>query len=515
MTFDRLIVLFLLLIASAGVALANGVPIFMADTTAYVRGPDFAVVYFLGPKYATSWTQAQTLHGISSPHTTAAKSTSHDTRLNAPFDKAVLAGRSIYYGALLYISHLTSHLWLAIFVQAAIFLYLSYIFVIKCLRLSFFTYTLTTALLLSLTPVSFFISFLMPDIFASFLILGTIIIVGFWPTLRLRDKILVFSITCASALVHTSHLALLVCLSVTLGTFGYLIERRVKAKNSALARAALLLAIALISVFGELAFSYATRHFIGTFPVRPPFVMARLIADGPGYQYLKKTCPNVPTPYVVCKFLDRLPVPADAFLWSTDPQKGVFSISDLHTREAMSSEQTRFVFSTFMFDPIGMIISAIRNSADQFFKVGLNELFPGQEALHNFQGKLPAPYFAELLSSRIIFHHWLLKPLNAWFLAFYLFSTMALILVLAAAPILRTNGNFAFLTRPEWVNTIGVSLAALIFNAAICGALSQPTDRYQARIAWIPLFILVLAIASYWKSISRNYSGASLARTLA
>src|SRR5664280_976876 len=113
--------------ASAWAALVNGQPFFMGDTSAYVRGPDFAVVYLFGNKFATSWTQERTLQGAQHPPQHAiAGSPAEDVTLNSPYDKAVLAGRSIFYGALLYIGHLTSHFWLSIFAQAAVFLYLSY-----------------------------------------------------------------------------------------------------------------------------------------------------------------------------------------------------------------------------------------------------------------------------------------------------------------------------------------------------------------------------------------------------
>ena len=35
------------------------------------------------------------------------------------------------------------------------------------------------------------------------------------------------------------------------------------------------------------------------------------------------------------------------------------------------------------------------------------------------------------------------------------------------------------------------------FNAAICGALST-SARYQARVSWIPLFVLLVMLAKLW-----------------
>ena len=65
-----LVVLCILLFVSIWVALVNGQPLFHPDSSAYVRGPDFAVVYFLGDKFATAWTQKRTLEGIRIRHRT-------------------------------------------------------------------------------------------------------------------------------------------------------------------------------------------------------------------------------------------------------------------------------------------------------------------------------------------------------------------------------------------------------------------------------------------------------------
>jgi hypothetical protein len=38
-----------------------------------------------------------------------------------------------------------------------------------------------------------------------------------------------------------------------------------------------------------------------------------------------------------------------------------------------------------------------------------------------------------------------------------------------------------------------VVLLAILANAFVCGALSNPHDRYGARIAWLAPFIVLLA----------------------
>jgi hypothetical protein len=492
--------------ASAWVALVNGQPLFMADTSAYVRGPDFAVVYLFGNKFATTWTQDRTLQGSEAPALTAnTGSPVHSGSLDSPFDKAVLAGRSIYYGALLYISHLTSDMWLSVFAQAAIFLYLSYTFVIKCLRLSFFTFVYTTSITLVATPVSFFISFLMPDVFASFLILATIILTGFWGALKLRDKIFVAAIILYSSLVHTSHLLLLICLGLLFSIVYIITERKAILSGSIPKHAIVLFALILSGFLGELAFSYGIWHEIGADPVRPPFIMARVIADGPGYQFLQKNCAT--KPYVICNYIGRLPTPSGAFLWSMDPNEGIFSVADLATRRALSSEQASFVFDVFRSDPSGLITSAARNLIRQLLRVGLNEFFPDQQQLQSFKGKLPEFYFNKLLRSPIIFRDWILALGNDWYSIIYFMSMIVLVVTCALGPFVQARKELNFFPIHQWFYVLTIAIMGVIFNAAICGVLSEPAPRYQTRVSWIPSFILALLIVklceAFWSSRSQ------------
>src|SRR6185295_4708925 len=100
-TVRQKIVLFFLFVASAWASLINGLPFFMDDTSAYVRGPDFAGVYLLGNKFAISGPQNRTRHKNQLQSTSG--SSLQPVPVNSPYEGTVLAGRSIYYGALLYL----------------------------------------------------------------------------------------------------------------------------------------------------------------------------------------------------------------------------------------------------------------------------------------------------------------------------------------------------------------------------------------------------------------------------
>jgi hypothetical protein len=511
--FKRLAALFLLLMASVWPALVNGHPFFFPDTSNYVRGPDFTIVYFLGKKFATSWTQDRTLQGVGypSPHTIAG--TDRNVGLNSPLDKAILAGRSIYYGAFLYLGHITSYFWLIVFVQALIFLYLSHTFILKCLRLPFSKFAWTISTIVVATSVSFFISFLMPDVFASFLILATIIVVGFWDILKLRDKIFISAILLYSALAHISHFLLLVCLILVFLCVSIIAEGKTILSGSTPKKATILSAVVLAAFLGELAFTYGVRVAIGADPIRPPSLMARVIADGPGYRFLQKNC--VIKLYVVCNYITRLPSSENVFLFSPDPNKGVFAVADLETRRALSSEQFSFVLDVFRFDPIGLSTSMLRNFIHQLLAVGIQEFFTDRTQIQAYKEKVPEFYFNELLHSNMTSQHWIfVAGANAWYSSVYILSTMGLVLAWVFWPFVQFPKKLDIFSKSQWFYILSIAVAGVFFNAAICGTLAGVFSRYQSRISWIPPFVLIVMVVNLSGVLSDTRAGTAFRRRM-
>jgi len=311
----------------------------------------------------------------------------------------------------------------------------------------------------------------------------------------LRDQIILFCIILYSALTHTSHLLLLIA-TASFFVLGWLLIGRKAASFSSIRDRLVILAILCVSgLLGEFAFSYAVRHTIGVDPIRPPFAMARSIADGPGYRFLQNNCTN--KTYAVCKYVDRLPVAAGTFLWSKNPAEGVFSVADLPTRTALSLEQTSFLIDVFKFDPAGVITSAIKNFVRQLSRVGLDALFQNQESLQGFEGKLPTDYFAAMVHSRIATRNWMVAPLNLWYSSIYFFSMLALLLILAFWSWVKIRTKVDIFPKPQLIYILTVVLVAIVGNAAICGILSGAASRYQIRISWIPLFILFVIVATF------------------
>ncbi len=488
--------------ATAWAPLINGQPFFIADSTAYVRGPDFAIVHLFGKRFKTSWTQQRVLTVSTRLDRGSNAKQAPLVPLNSPLDKTVLAGRSIFYGALLYLGHVTSFFWLSVLTQAAIFVYLSYTLAIKCFRLSFRAFKYLILAVILATPVSFYVGLLMPDIFASYLILAMIIFLGFWQQLHRSDKVLIATIIGFSALIHASHLLLLICLVLGSAIISIFVERESVFSFLSSRRSIISAAIVIAAILGEFSFFVATKLTIGAYPIRPPFLMARVIADGPGYRFLQDNCST--RPYAACSFIDHMPTTAIDFLWSSDPKKGAFGIADLPTRRALSSEQVSFWLSVLRYDPSGVIFSAANDFVRQLFTVGIDEFFPSGQQLSEFKEKLPENYFRGMMESRIIFNRWILTTGNVLYSVIYFSSLLALVLMLVAFPFMQFQKDLVP-SRQQLFMVLSITVMGIIFNAAICGVLSDPWPRYQARVSWIPLFVLLVIIARY--SNMRTWTG--------
>src|SRR5262249_2216969 len=125
-------------------------------------------------------------------------------------------------------------------------------------------------------------------------------------------------------------------------------------------------------------------------PIFPPMLTARLIEDGPGYRFLRRTCPE--SGFVACRYLSRLPTSTDDFLWSHDPSRGVFGSADALTRRALSREQWDFALAVLRDDPWGQARASALNALRQVVLVGVPEFRYSSEEKADFSAKLPPSY---------------------------------------------------------------------------------------------------------------------------
>lgn len=387
-----------------------------------------------------------------------------------------MTGRSIYYGALLYLGDLTGGFWLTVALQSGAVL-ATLLLAIRAIGLKLWPMLpVLGAFLAAFTTAPFFASFLMPDLFAGVAIFTAATVLARGSGEGWYRYLGAFALLVISAVVHDSHFLIL----ATMLAFAAIWNLATRSWENwrGLAVLGATLGVALLA---QTFFSVAVEHVVGAPPMRPPFLMARLIDDGPGYRYLRATCPE--NGFKVCEYLDRLPLASDEFLWSPAPDHGVFAAADPATRRQLCKEQMRFALGVLIYDPAGTLRTAADNAAAQLLLVGLDEFNIDESEKRAF--KLPKEYLPSVQRSAAYREAMPVVQCTAIVLAVLVMS-VALIAWALISPEARKRLSGPLVKMSLW------TAAGVLVNAAVCGAMSGPHMRYSARVDWIIPMIAVL-----------------------
>ena len=395
--------------------------------------------------------------------------------LHAPY-----AVRPIFYGLLIWICR---EIWpfggqagfgLALFVQALIVAHIVYLVqraVGAALRPAGFL--VLTATLVLLTPISFHVSHMLPDIYIATFTLALFLLSFCSATLRRWEVIYLFLLAAASASFHLTALpigAAIIGLAVLLALFGHRWSR------PALAAGPLTLGTAAILAFSILVFQRVTLE-----PNGPPHLLARVLADGPGVDYLHATCPS--SNYTLCRYLDRFPLTEDGFMWGLMPS---VPTADGYKIKA---EQGAIVKGTLAMFPAQVAWHALSNAGRQMvtFKAE-TQVSPADWAEFLASGVPWAKGFFNTRQANGALEGTVLDGINAVYAAVALIS---LLVALGTLPRLIANR----LTRPAMLTV--TTLLILTANAVACGALGGVFARYQGRLIWLlPLTAIVVVLCA-------------------
>jgi hypothetical protein len=474
-------------------ALVNGGPFLHPDSIGYVRGPDVAVAKLAGPRFETPWAKADqgAIDQSRSTLTTAALTTaaSAPAALGAAShdDNGVMGGRSIYYGLLAYLGAVTGGFWLTVFIQGLGVAWLVEI-VLRALSITGLrAYAGVMALLALATPAPFFVAFLMPDIWVGVAIGAVALTFAAPGRLKALDLAALGAMTAFAGLAHNSAPPVVLALAAAGGAYG--LSRRSPAPNP---WPGLLVCAAALgcAVAGNLAFSAMVKHATGLPPYMPPFLSARVVADGPGTRFVHERCAGA---FVVCRYGDRFPTGVDDFLWASGPNDGVFETASPKDRRALGDEQIRFVLAVARAYPLEQAMATARNIAAQAVTTELSDFDYKPVVAASLSARSPAAYDRVMRGT--------LAYRNGWpVAAFWGLQSIVALASAGAAIGAAVHAARAAPGRP------GASPAVLLFalivvgiaaNAAVCGALSVLYGRYEARVIWtVPLAAAALALSA-------------------
>jgi hypothetical protein len=319
---------------------------------------------------------------------------------------------------------------------------------------------------------------LMPDLFAGLSVVAVYLLVFRNETLRTWERASLIALIAFSAASHNATLAVLLLLLAG-GLAGRFIRPLlVPAAGLARVAAALALGGALL-----LAANYAVTGRIQWTPGGTAFVFSRLVQDRVVHRFLEDNCPN--PDYELCKYRARLSYDANDFLWHEGDRGAFASIGGF----AGGAEEMRAIILESLWQYPGLhVYTAARATIAQLFAIGTGwgvvyNVWDAYGHIENLTPEaVPAAHSARQRLDRLPFDtvNLLHRPV-AWLSM----AALALFLLLA-----WRRRDFTRLT--PLAATIA---AALLANAFVCGALSNPHDRYGSRIVWIATLFAALWLA--------------------
>ena len=404
-------------------------------------------------------------------------------------------GRAAIYGAFLWLG-IPSAFWLNIVAQAALTVWL----VVLTLRAHGLGGRPILALaimigLAGLTGLPWYAAQLLPDIWLPDAVLAFYLLAFRRRALRRWQAI---ALAAVIAFAMASHLG---TLGVMLGLIAVLEVTRPFASRLTLPRPALTGPV-LAAAAGVLLALSSNLVLNGEFALTrggPNFLFGRLVETGIAAQYLEDNCPN-PT-LRLCAHRRELPPDGDNWLWDAEGSP-LYKLGGWNTFEP---EAVRIVVDSLRQYPLWHLVAFVEGTLAQLVMVETGEqITPWNWHVYEvLERKAPNAYkgFTAARQQQAPFDFTWLNRIHVP-IAFLSMMLLPLVILLA---------------RRGWVSRQAAALAAVVLlallgNAVICGALSNPHHRYQSRLVPLASFAIVIAALS-WRAPRRRLAGASLARS--
>jgi hypothetical protein len=333
-----------------------------------------------------------------------------------------------------------------------------------------------------LTGIGWYAGQVEPDVFTAIVILGS------WLLLfrsiqmgRIRTRWVV-GITALAVACHPSHLGLIGGLLICAGLLT-LARRRRPALPQPRLRAGLTGLTAALAMMVAGNFVLTGDVFLSK--SGSVFVFARLMQDGLVQKLMNDTCPESgDTAWRLCAYRKKLPHNANAWLWG---EQSAFHALGGFTGKAQQAEDSRIIAETLKRYPLLNLKMAVYDSLVQFlqFKTG-DGIEPQLSILEGgFKRMIPqqVPAYLKARQQRGLIRF---KALNLVHVPIGVLSILGLFLLLHHAWARRRLASGAL---------PGLVMLGLVGNAIICGTFSNPHDRYQSRVIWLPTLCLLLAVA--------------------
>lgn len=337
------------------------------------------------------------------------------------------------------------------------------------------------------SPLPYFVGYVMPDVFSGVVPLAVFLIIFLFPKMRCFQIALLVLILVFSISVHGTHWVLAAAIvpiaAMLSGVFRVPVSRY-----------GLILVIA--SICGSVGFIHLTHSWLGSLKGSPlvsfPYLTARGLEDGPVRMFVESGCDGYQ--FTICN-VGHIPAQnSQKFLWH--PETGIYAKYGTNTVAQLGAEDLAVFVAAVRHYPFTQIKASMLNIWIQLKKFGLYDFSPDPPDV------LFRTHVIKLLSPREIieFDNSLAGRREFPFEEISIISNAVVLLsafILICLAALRGQDSSKRLL-------IVFVFATVLLNAAICGALSNPQDRYQARIIWLLPALATLFLGSYLRPPSHR-----------
>ena len=398
-----------------------------------------------------------------------------DTYINLGMKLAPNKTNPFGYGIFVWLFSMKLSLWPVIFVQSLIIN--SLIFrVLKDFfqNNSLIIYYLIIIVILSLfTGFSWFSSMIMADIFVAVMLLAVYL---FMKENASKQMIYISGIVILfAASTHFTITFNLFLLSILFTLITYFKRKELSNYKSQLYKS-LLLVLPILILF-ILKSDDFFRKDVKDKGVSHVFIMARLMETGILDDYLDKNCEE--KQYDLCNYINQFPNSQSEFVWEkTSPLYLTDGWKDTNNEYR---EIIRDIFSKPYY--LGMLAyKSIISGVRQIFCYDIELITLNEESSIN--QTLSKHFKHEIKKFRTSKQFRNLVNLNA------VNSIQNILIIVSLAMTV-----YFLLNRKNKIYTLAfVLFTGIVFNAIVCGTISTVVNRYQARVAWLLIFIFLIIV---------------------
>jgi hypothetical protein len=326
-------------------------------------------------------------------------------------------------------------------------------------------------------------SILLTDIFAGLAVLALYLLLLRANDLSGREQTGLVALIAVAVATHSATIAVLLMLLagaalLSLAAPGRLPRRR-------LGNGALAVALGAALVFA--ANATVTKRLIWT-PGGFALSFGRMLQDGIVKKYLDEHCPQARL--VLCAYKDQLPRDADEWFWGSP------LFDKLGRFAGLDAEMERIALASLAEYPLLQIKTAAIATARQLIDVRtgegvVNSIWHTYGIIERYRpGLIPDMRAARQQRGEI---------------DFTVINRVHYPVALACLLLLPLIGGYVL--RRKDMSAIGelvtVCLFALLANAFVCGTLSNPHDRYGARLIWLAVTAAVIAAVRLYEERRR------------